>query len=121
MLNETSINKLKALIDQQPEPTRGELTAAMEDITRAIGTLSLLSRNLRMELDNAMVDMQAVNRLVTQGSLQQMLGMLNPPKRNSFTMDEARTACNAVVQQIAAANDFSNILKAVVQVAKVFI
>ncbi len=78
---------------------------------------------MRFELENAQVNADAIDAIVTQGKPGAAAGaaQLDPPKPNPFTMDEAKAACDNLVAKVASANDFSNILKAVAQVAKVFI
>lgn len=51
MLTEQSVDKLKALIETHAGPDKDELIGTLEDISRMIGTQTLLIRNMRMELD----------------------------------------------------------------------
>lgn len=63
----------------------------------------------------------AISQIVEQSTLSNLLSNLTPAKRNPFTMDEAKVACEQLVAKVNAANDFAEILKGVIQVAKVFI
>ena len=121
MLSEESIDKLKDLIDSQAGADRAELLEALDDVGRTIGTQALVIRNMRMKLDNAQVNEAAINQIVEQSTVQSLLSNLNPPKRNPFTMAEVRTASEQLVVRINSATSFADILKGVVQVARVFI
>ncbi len=121
MLTEQSVDKLKAVVEAHAGPDKDALIGALEDISRMIGTQTLLIRNMRMELENAQVSQMAINQIVQQDTLINLLSNLTPPKRNPFTMDEAKVATESLVAKVNSATDFSEILKGVVQVAKVFI
>ena len=121
MLTEQAVNRLEALVMAQPEPVRMELRGALEDLARVIATQALLARNLGIELENAMVGVDVLNSLVAQNGLEGMLSGLSPPKRNPFSMGEARKACDDLVATASQARDFTAILKGVAQVAKVLI
>lgn len=121
MMTEESIDRLVRLVEAQPEPARTELAGVLEDLARVIATQALLNRNLRTRLDNADVSAQTIARLVTDGSLENLLQNFSPPKRNPFTMKDARDASEQLVARINQAGDFATVFKFVVEVAKVFI
>lgn len=121
MLTEQSVDKLKALIETHAGPDKDELIGTLEDISRMIGTQTLLIRNMRMELENAQVSQMAINQIVEQNTLNSLLANFTPAKRNPFSIDEAKVASEQLVAKVNSANDFAEILKGVVQVAKVFI
>lgn len=121
MLTEQSVDKLKALIEAHAGPDKDVLTDALEDISRLIGTQTLLIRNMRMALENAQVSQITINQIVKQNTIGNLLSNLTPPKRNPFTMDEAKAAAENLVAKVNSATDFAEILKGVVQVATVFI
>lgn len=121
MLTEAAVDKLNVLIETHAGPDKDELTAALEDICRLIGTQALIMRNMRRKLTNARVGARSINTIADQSTLEGLLSNLDPPKRNPFTMGEVRAACDQLVTKVNAATDFTEILKGVVQVAKVFI
>jgi hypothetical protein len=121
MLSEQNIDKLKTLIETHGGADQDALLAVMDDISRVIGTQALLARNLRTQLENAQVGLGAINGLVQASTLQALFANLSPPKRNDFTMEQAKSANEELVARVNAANDFSDVLKGVIQVAKVFI
>ncbi|MHA2061522.1 MAG: hypothetical protein ACW963_04440 [Candidatus Sifarchaeia archaeon] len=121
MLTEQSVDKLKALIETHAGPDKDELIASLEDISRMIGTQTLLIRNMRIELENANVSQMVISQIVEQNTLNSMLANFTPAKRNPFSMDEAKIASDQLVAKVNSANDFAEILKGLVQVAKVFI
>jgi len=121
MLTDQTIEKLKALIDEHAGADKDRLIAALEDLGRVIASQSLLIRNMRMELENAQVSTQIINGIVEQAMINSLLSNLDPPKRNPFSMEEVKTASEQLVAKVKSANDFTEILKGVVQVAKVFI
>lgn len=121
MLTDQSIDKLKALVEAHAGADKDELVGALDDIGRMIGTQTLLIRNMRMELENANVNAMAISRIVKQNTLDGLLSNLTPAKRNPFTMDEVKSASEQLVAKIQSSTNFADILKGVVQVAKVFI
>ena len=121
MLSEQTIDKLKDLIVTHAGADRDDLIGALEDISRTISTQALLIRNMQMELENAQVSAMVINQIVDQNMVSSLLSNLTPPKRNPFTMDEVKIASEQLVAKVNSARDFTEILKGVVQVAKVFI
>lgn len=121
MLTKESVDKLKVLIEAHAGQDRDELIGALEDICRMISTQTLLIRNMRMELENAQVSQITISKIVKQDTLTDLLSNLTPAKRNPFTMDQAKKASEELVAKVDSANDFTEILKGVVEVARVFI
>jgi len=72
-------------------------------------------------LENYGAGQMAIDQIANQATLDSLLSHLAPAKRNPFTMNEAKTASEQLVAKVNNANDFAEILKGVVQVAKVFI
>lgn len=121
MLTKESIDKLKVLIETHAGQDKEELTGALEDICRMLSTQTLLNRNMRTELENAQVNQITISEIVKQDTLTDLLSNLTPAKRNPFTMDQAKKASEELVAKVNSANDFTEILKGVVEVARVFI
>ena len=110
-------DKLAALIDRYGGAEKAELEAALNDIGRALVTQALLVRNLRMELENAMVGNLNIEESVVRG----VLPAAYQAKRNPFTFGDARAASDELVRQAREASSFTEIFKGVFAVAKVLL
>lgn len=119
MLDNETINKLKALIDANPDKV--ELTAALDDVARVIANQSFLISALNDMLMTYQDNDDELNAIANKYDLQGMLSNLPEPKRNDFSVKDAVVASNSLVEKVKSATDFTDILKSVVQVAKVFI
>jgi hypothetical protein len=67
------------------------------------------------------VGSQALNAVLDANTLADSMSKLGTPTKNSFTVADVEAACNKLSNDVAQANDFKNILGAVVGIAKVFI
>ena len=121
MLTDETIDKLKGLIQTSAGADAGALLEALDDVAHVIGTQTLLIRNMGEELDNASVGLMGIARTLTAHSLDDLFANLGKPKRNTFTVEQAVQASGDLVARINKARDFSEVLKAVVDVAKVLI
>lgn len=121
MLSEQAVDKLEDLIQNHGGADAAELRGALEDVGRLIGSQALLIQKQRKLLAAHQFVIGTTNDLLSQNSLENLLSNLNPPKRNTFTMAEARQATEQLVAKVDSATSFAEILKGVVQVAKVFI
>jgi hypothetical protein len=121
MLTDETIDKLKGLIQTSGGADTGVLLGALDDVAHVIGTQALLIRNMGLELDNARVGFVGIARTLEAHSLDDLFVGLGKPKRNTFTVQQAVQANEDLVAKITQARDFSEVLKAVVEVAKVLL
>jgi len=121
MMTEQSVEKLKKLIEEHAGTDTDELIGTLEDISRMIATQALLIRNMYTQLESLKVSEEVISQIVEQNTLNSLLANFSPPKRNPFSKDDAKLASEQLVEKVNSANDFAEILKSVVQVAKVFI
>ncbi len=121
MLTEQALRRLTDLIDREGGTHKQEMKTALEDLQKAIAGQALLIRNMGIELRNHQVDEMAMDQILSRATLAQFFQSIGSPKRNPFTVKDADHTAQELVDKVAQANDFAQILSTVVKVATVFI
>jgi len=121
MLTEENIDKLNALINEKGGDDRDKLLQAMDELSRVIANQALVTSVLSTKLLFLGAGADALNALVDENSVANLIPNLGSPKQNSFTMQEAIQASENLAQEVEHANNFADIFKTVAQVARVFI
>ena len=121
MLTEDAIDEIEQLIAASGGAKKQGLAEALRDLQKVIAGQSVLIAGLVAQLRNKQVGDDGLNQILDSNSLKGLFKDLGVPKENPFSVTEADQACKQVAKAIANATNFADILKSVVQVAKVFI
>lgn len=120
-MDENTIKKLEDLIAQHDGPDKEDMKSALEGLQKTIMGQALLIRKQIIKLRSYRIDAADLANLLSEHDLQSIFRNLGTAKKNSFSITEVDNTARDLYDSIQNANNFSDIMANVVQVAKVFI
>jgi hypothetical protein len=122
MLTETTLLELRDLVSSSaPAERRAELLQSLDDLQRAIAAQALLVRNLTADLRNRRIGQEAMDAITPAGAIDALIARLGEPRRTTFSIADARAACDALADEASRAADVVQIAAAVARVVRVFV